>query len=87
MPTPETKVIASPIDIAVSKSVDIAKAGITTDVQFARFMSALIGDVMDGTVGTEKAAAACRAGQNLLKIVEMRYRYGDKVPGNIALTE
>lgn len=73
--------------LASRKSLDIARAGIQTDVQFAGFMSALIGDVMDGSVGVEVASAACRAGQNLLKIVEMRYRYGDREPGHIQLVD
>lgn len=35
-------------------------------------------DVLDGSVSTDVANAACNAGGKLLKVVEMQYRYGAK---------
>lgn len=38
-------------------------------------MSALMSDVLEGTVTPQVANAACNAGGKLLKIVEMEYKY------------
>jgi hypothetical protein len=39
-------------------------------------MSALMADVLDGTINVNAANAAVNAGGKLLKVVEMQYRYG-----------
>jgi hypothetical protein len=41
-------------------------------------MSALILDVVDGSVSPGVANAACNAGGKLLKVVEMTMRYGTR---------
>lgn len=39
-------------------------------------MSAMMTDIVDGTVSPQVANAACNAGGKLLKIVEMQLKYG-----------
>lgn len=39
-------------------------------------MSALMSDVIDGSISPNVANAAVNAGGKLLKVVEMQYRYG-----------
>lgn len=60
------------------RSVAIAAAGVATGEDFARLMSALMSDVIEGRVSAETANSACNAGGKLLKVVEMQYRLGTK---------
>jgi hypothetical protein len=59
-----------------ARSAGIAASGVSTGEEFAQLMSALMSDVIEGSVSPEIANAACNAGGKLLKIVEMQYRYG-----------
>ena len=61
-----------------SRSSTLAKKGLRTSTDFAAVMSALVGDVLNGTIPTQTANAACNAGGKLLKVVEMRHRYAPK---------
>ena len=63
---------------ATPRSIGIGAAGVTTGEDFAKFMSALMSDVIEGRISTDVANAACNAGGKLLKVVEMQYRYGAK---------
>jgi hypothetical protein len=67
-----------------SKSLKIADAGIHTGNDFAKFMSAVMTDVISGRISPGIANAACNAGGKLLKVVELQYRYG--TPGPNATT-
>lgn len=58
-----------------TRSGDIAGRGIRTGEDFANLMSALMSDVIDGTLTPSVANAACNAGGKLLKVVEMQYRF------------
>lgn len=58
-----------------ARSLDIAGGGIRTGEDFANLMAALMADVIDGTVSPNVANATVAAGRQLLKVVEMRYRY------------
>lgn len=58
------------------RSSRVAADGVTTGEEFAKFMSALMADVIDGRINAGTANAACNAGGKLLKIVEMQYKYG-----------
>lgn len=62
--------------IEAPRSLAIASEGVTTGEDFAKLMSALMGDVLAGNVTTDVAKAVCNAGDKLLKVVEMQYRYG-----------
>lgn len=72
------------------RCLPIAKAGITTANQFARFMSGLISDLIEGNIGPQVGNAAVNAGGKLLKVVEMQYKYGktsqDGSPKSLDLT-
>ena len=59
-----------------ARSVAIARRGIQTGQDFANYMSALMADVVEGKITPQVANAGCNAGGKLLKIVEMRYKYG-----------
>lgn len=63
-----------------SASAIIADRGITDSSMFANLMSALVGDVLNARVSTDVANAAVNAGGKLLKVVELRYRYGNTKP-------
>lgn len=58
------------------RSVQIASRGIRTADDAANFQSALLGDVMTGSVTEKRSNAACNAMGKLLKIVDMKHRYG-----------
>lgn len=60
------------------RSIAIGAAGVSTGEDFAKLMSALMSDVLEGRISTDVANAACNAGGKLLKVVEMQYRYGAK---------
>lgn len=57
------------------KSIAVAQKGVSTGEDFAALMSALMSDVIEGTISPDVAHAACNAGGKLLKVVEMKYRY------------
>lgn len=58
------------------RCLPISDGGINTAQDFARFMSAMIGDVISGRISSSKAQAASQTGGKLLKVIEMQYRYG-----------
>ena len=60
------------------RSFAIAERGIETGPDFARFMSALIGDIVARRVSPDIGNAACNAGGKLLKVVEMQFKYGSR---------
>ena len=68
-------------EVLEPKSLGIAAKGIDTGVQFARFMSALMTDLIEGRVSPGIGNAACNAGGKLLKVVELQHKYGTPGPG------
>jgi hypothetical protein len=58
-----------------ARSLALAAAGVTTGMDFARIMSALMSDVIEGAITPEIANATVNAGGKLLKVVEMQYKY------------
>ena len=54
----------------------VAGNGVSTSRDFARFMSAMMVDVIESRVAPGIANAACNAGGKLLKVVEMQMKYG-----------
>lgn len=42
---------------------------------FASFMSALVGDIVSGRIDPNVANAACKAGGQLLRVVEIEHKY------------
>lgn len=63
------------------KSVQIASEGIVDATQFARLMAAIIADVGTGDITPGTANAMVNAGGKLLKIVDMRLRWGNRQGG------
>jgi hypothetical protein len=63
------------------ESLAIARKGVKTANDFACLMGALMSDMIEGSVSAEVGNATCKAGSNLLKVVEMQYRYG--TPGRV----
>jgi hypothetical protein len=61
---------------SATRSGELASAGVQTGEDFANLMSALMSDVIDGSISPNIANAAVNAGGKLLKVVEMQYRYG-----------
>lgn len=61
---------------STTRSGPIAAAGVQTGEDFANLMSALMSDVIDGSISPNVANATVNAGGKLLKVVEMQYRYG-----------
>ena len=59
-----------------SRSLPIAERGIKTSADFASLMSALISDLAAGRMSPQIGNAMCNASGKLLKIEEMRHRYG-----------
>ena len=66
-------------------SLAIAERGVKTGADFANMMSALMSDIVAERITPNKAHAVCNAGRQLLKVVEMQYRYDGK-ENNRALT-
>lgn len=62
------------------KMLQFSERGIRTDADFANMMSALITDLAAGDISPQTGNAICNAGGKLLKVYEMKYRYG-KEPG------
>lgn len=55
---------------------EISDRGINTAADFTAFMSALVSDVIDGTISAGIANAAVNAGGKMLKCVELTMKYG-----------
>lgn len=70
------------------RCLQVAAKGISTSNDFARLMSCLMSDLIEGSVNPVVGNAVCNAGAKLLKVVEMSYRYGNgKGMGNLNLVE
>jgi hypothetical protein len=63
-------------------SLAIAKDGIQTGRDFARFMSALMSDLIEGKITPGVGNAAVNAGGKLLKVVELQMKYGHSGSGS-----
>ena len=81
---------------AISKtprSLAIGAKGIDTAKDFASLMSAVMSDVLDGSLSPQIANAVTNAGGKLLKVVEMQHKYASTPnvaeatePPNMSLT-
>jgi len=82
---PKTRKVNTPANSKTPKSVkegphslELAERGVKTGADFANMMSALMSDIIAERITPNKANAACNAGRQLLKVVEMQYRYAGK---------
>ena len=62
--------------VAPPQSLAIANSGVKTGTDFANLMSNLMSDLISGKVTPQIGNAVCNAGGKLLKIVEMKHKYG-----------
>jgi hypothetical protein len=60
----------------VPQSLAIAERGVFTGQQFSALMSALMTDLLKGTVTPGIGNATCNAGGKLIKMVELNLKYG-----------
>jgi hypothetical protein len=67
---------STPSVAKVPRSLEIARKGINTDRDFSSLMSAIMSDLIDGAVTPSVGNATVNAGGKLLKVVEMRLKYG-----------
>jgi len=58
-----------------ARSLPLAQKGIVSGMDFARMMSALMSDVIEGAITPDIANATCNAGGKLLKVVELQYKF------------
>ena len=58
------------------RSLVLAAAGVKSASDFAQMMSALMSDLLEGRVTPNTGNAVVNAGGKLLKVVEMRLKYG-----------
>lgn len=62
------------------RSLGYAKQGVKSSTDFANLMSALMSDLIEGSVPPNVGNATCNAGGKLLRIVELQYKYGTTNP-------
>lgn len=62
------------------RSLALASKGVRTGSDFAGLMSALMTDLIEGSITPSVGNATCNAGGKLLKVVEMSYKYGTQSP-------
>src|SRR6185436_17038439 len=58
--------------------LSISRKGITTSSDFRDFMSALMSDVIAGSVSAQVTNAACNAGGKMLKMIDQEMKYGTR---------
>jgi hypothetical protein len=71
---------------AVPMSTQLAAKGIQTDADFAGVFTALIGDTLSGAITPNVANASCNAAGKLLKMIELRSKYGRGEPMKLVKT-
>jgi len=64
-----------------SLALEFSERGVRTGEDFAGLMSALMSDLIAGRVTPQVGNAVCNAGGKLLKVVEMKYKYGTPPEG------
>ena len=63
------------------RCLKVSRKGIKTGDDFANYMSSLMSDLVEGRITPNVGNAACNAGGKLLKVVEMKYKYGTEGNG------
>lgn len=58
----------------------VGQRGIKTTSDFAEFFTALMTDVVEGNVDAQDATAICKAGDKVLRVVELEYQHGAGQP-------
>jgi hypothetical protein len=63
----------------ISSAGQIARKGINDTNDFGKFLAALAGDVVDGSVDPESADVALKISHAMLRLIELRMKYGPRV--------
>lgn len=74
---PNARGTAAPAPARASRAAAILERGIQTDRDFSMVMAAVMRDLADGTMPPKVASAIVAAGDQILKVVEMRLRIGE----------
>lgn len=64
------------LDPATPRCIAVAERGIRTGADMAEFMSLAMGDIVSNRLTPSKGNAAINAAGKLLKVVELRFKYG-----------
>lgn len=64
----------------VARSLALVEQDITTAQQFARVMSAVLGDMVRGAMTPQVGNAVANVGGKLLRVVELQLKYGREKP-------
>lgn len=75
-----TKVAQAPNQNSKSRSLAIAEGNLCSGTDFANLISALISDVVRGTLSPPVLTATCNGVGKLLKMVELQHKYGGGKP-------
>jgi hypothetical protein len=57
-------------------ALTLAQVGLDTDLKFAKLMEAIIADLGRGEITPQIALAMCNASGKLLKMLELKHRFG-----------
>ena len=68
-------------EVKQPRSLEFAQKGIRTGGDFAGMMSALMSDIIQGSVSPQVGNATVNAGSKLLKVVELQLKYGKPTDG------
>ena len=71
------------IERTIPRSLEFAKKGIRSGGDFAGMMSALMSDLIEGTITPQVGNATVNAGGKLLKVVELQLKYGKNGPDGV----
>lgn len=63
-------------DPGTPQSSQVARRGLRSGDDIARFSEALLADVLDGSITAQQANAAAMALGGLIRVVELQYRHG-----------
>lgn len=58
----------------------VGERGVKTTSDFAEFFTALMTDVVNGNVDAQDATAVCKAGDKVLRVLELEYQHGSGQP-------
>ena len=73
----------SEVIVKSNRSSQLLRKGIETGRDFANVMSALMTDLADGSITPPVGNAISKAGSQMLKMVELQYRYAPPKRGEI----
>ena len=61
---------------AAPRSLRVFAEGIKSDADYVNAFSALMVDIIDGSLTPAAGNVVCKAGANMLHMIELKYKYG-----------